>query len=115
MGVIMIEEERHALLDERCRCATGQLEPAPQQRARAFTGQVTHQAYLDRRSPQADQRVVERRRQVGRGIDQRPVEIEDDDVERARRHQSVPWASATNHSTKAFLPTVSDCDLSWVR
>ncbi len=78
MGGIIVEEVRHAGFDDRGRHRAGGREAAFEQLPCAMPDHVAHVFRRDAGATKRRQRMVERRAQIGRGIDKRAVEIEDD-------------------------------------
>ena len=72
------EERCHPGFDQFRRHRPRRRQPAFEQPPRTMADEVAHRVGRQRRAAQHAQRVVERRRQIGRGIDEGAVEIEDD-------------------------------------
>jgi len=77
-------------LDEILAHHTGGGQTLAQQLARAVPDHMAHFVSGNWRPAHRGERVVERGGEVGRGIRQSPIEIEDDDVERNVPHRKVP-------------------------
>ena len=87
---IISEERRHPGFDEIRRHRAGCGQALFEQLARAMADHVAHIIGGHCRPAEHAKRMVQRRAQVGRGIDEGTVEIEDDG---GRQHQSCPMAA----------------------